>query len=54
MIRHVNAFGASGVNAGVATLWRHLAHWPALLALVHGTFAPLQSIDHALAEWLGR
>lgn len=43
MIRHVNAFGASGVNAGVATLWRHLAHWPALLALVHGAFAPLQS-----------
>jgi hypothetical protein len=43
MIRHVNAFGASGVDAGVATLWRHLAHWPALLALVHGAFAPLQS-----------
>ena len=43
MIRHVNACGASGVNAGVATLWRHLAHWPALLALVHGAFAPLQS-----------
>jgi hypothetical protein len=43
MIRHVNAFGSSGVDAGVATLWRHLAHWPALLALVHGAFAPLQS-----------
>jgi hypothetical protein len=43
MIRHVNAFGASGANAGVATLWRHLAHWPALLALIHGALAPLQS-----------
>jgi hypothetical protein len=43
MIRHVNAFGSSGVDAGVATLWRHLAHWPALLALIHGAFAPLQS-----------
>ena len=42
MIRHVNAFGSSGVDAGVATLWRHLAHWPALLALIHGAFAPLQ------------
>ena len=43
MIRHVNAFGSSGVDAGVATLWRHLAHWPALLAMIHGAFAPLQS-----------
>ena len=42
MIRHVNAFGSSGVDAEVATLWRHLAHWPALLALIHGAFAPLQ------------
>ena len=36
----VNAFGSSGVNAGVAMLWRHLAHWPALLARIHGAFAP--------------
>jgi hypothetical protein len=43
MIRHVNAFGSSGVDAEVATLWRHLAHWPALLALIHGAIAPLQS-----------
>jgi hypothetical protein len=43
IIRHVNAFGASVVDAGVATLWRHLAHWPALLALVYCAFAPLQS-----------
>lgn len=50
MIRHVNAFGSSGVDAGVATLWRHLAHWPALLALVHAAFAGPQSrglIDQA-------
>ena len=50
MIRHVNAFGSSGVDAGVATLWRHLAHWPALLALIHAAFAGLQSrglIDRA-------
>jgi hypothetical protein len=36
--------------AGIATLWRHLAHWPALLALIHCAFAPLQSrrlIDQA-------
>ncbi len=43
MVRHVNAFGAQGIDAGVATLWRHLAHWPGLLAIVHAAFAPLQS-----------
>jgi len=43
LIRHVNAFGAPGIDANVATLWRHLAHWPGLLALVHAAFAPLQS-----------
>jgi len=50
IIRRVNAFGAAGIDAGVATLWRHLAHWPGLLALTHCAFAPLQSrglIDEA-------
>lgn len=42
LIRHVNAFGAPGLDANVATLWRHLAHWPALLALAYTAFAPLQ------------
>ena len=43
MIRHVNRFGAPGIEAGVATLWRHLAHWPGLLALVHSAYAPFQA-----------
>lgn len=43
IIRRVNAFGASGIDAGIATLWRHLAHWPGFLALIHCGFAPLQS-----------
>jgi hypothetical protein len=53
IIRRVNAFGASDIDAGIATLWRHLAHWPALLALIHCAFAPLQSrglIDEANAQ----
>lgn len=53
IIRRVNAFGAAGIDAGIATLWRHLAHWPALLALIHSAFAPLQSrglIDEANAR----
>jgi len=40
LIRHVNAFGAPGIDAHVATLWRHLGHWPNLLSLVYSAFAP--------------
>lgn len=40
LIRHVNAFGAPGIDAHVATLWRHLGHWPNLLALIYSAFAP--------------
>ena len=43
LIRHVNAFGAPGIDAHVATLWRHLAHWPGLLALIHSGLTPLQA-----------
>jgi hypothetical protein len=43
LIRHVNAFGAPGIDAHVATLWRHLGHWPNLLALIYSGFAPLQA-----------
>lgn len=43
MIREVNSFGAPGIDAGVATLWRHLAHWPGLLALIYSAFAPWQA-----------
>lgn len=49
MVRHVNAFGAPGIDANVATLWRHLAHWPALLALIHAGF----STRHASGEIVG-
>jgi len=43
LIRHVNTFGTPGIDAHVATLWRHLAHWPGLLALIYTAFAPLQA-----------
>jgi len=43
LIRHVNAFGAPGIDAHVATLWRHLGHWPNLLSLVYSAFAPKQA-----------
>jgi len=40
LIRHVNAFGAPGIDAHVATLWRHLGHWPNMLSLIYSAFAP--------------
>jgi hypothetical protein len=43
MVRQVNALGASGPDAHVATLWRHLAQWPAFLALTHAAMHPLQT-----------
>jgi hypothetical protein len=44
IIRKVNAFGSpGGINSQVATLWRHLAHWPRFLSLVHDELKPLQT-----------
>ncbi|MGD2140570.1 MAG: hypothetical protein PVH25_09255 [Burkholderiales bacterium] len=40
LVRKVNAFGAPGIDAHVATLWRHLAHWPGLLCLIDSALAP--------------
>lgn len=63
LIQHVNALGAHGIDAGVATLWRHLAHWPGLLALIQAAFAPKQADGSitaatvevtALADTVGR
>ncbi len=53
LIRHVNAFGASGIDAHVATLWRHLGHWPHFLSLVHSAFAPAHT-DGSIAQAAGR
>ena len=49
LIRHVNAFGAPSIDAHVATLWRHLGHWPNLLALIYCAFAPLHA-DGSIAS----
>ena len=53
LVTQVNCFGAHNDAANVATLWRHLAHWPSLLSLVHESFAPLQAsgdISRATAQ----
>ena len=53
LIRHVNAFGAPGIDAHVATLWRHLGHWPNLLSLIHAAFAPRHA-DGSIADAANR
>ena len=42
-IRHLGGWGERKENEVLATLWRHLAHWPGLLALIQSGFAPLQA-----------
>ena len=42
LLRNINLFGAVAGDSGLATLWRHLGHWPGLLAVIHAGLAPLQ------------
>ena len=42
LLQHLNRFGAVPGEPGLATVWRHLAHWPGLLAVIHAGLAPLQ------------
>ncbi len=57
LLRHLNRFGATPDEPGLATLWRHLAHWPGLLALVHAGLAPLWkdgTIQRAIQQLLAQ
>ncbi len=45
----LNLLGARPDEPVMATLYRHLAHWPGLLALMHTGFAPLDA-DGRLAK----
>ena len=55
LLQHLNRFGAAPGEPGLATIWRHLAHWPGLLAVIHAGLAPLQqdgTIQHATRQVL--
>ena len=42
LLQHINSIGTAAPSGrGLPTLWRHLARWPGLLALIHAAFAPL-------------
>lgn len=51
LLQDINRFG--GGTGALATLWRHLAHWPGLLAAIQDGFAPLQQ-SGALLEAMQR
>jgi hypothetical protein len=51
LLERVKLLGATNDNPSIATLWRHLAHWPGLLSLVIESYEPMQEegeIDGAI------
>ena len=40
LLQDINSFGGGSTDGGLATLWRHLAHWPGLLAVIRASLAP--------------
>lgn len=55
LLHELNQYGASPDEPGLASLWRHLAHWPGLLTLIHAGLGPLQkdgSIDQSIQQLL--
>ena len=45
LLLDINRFGAFPDEPGMATLWRHLAHWPDVLAVIHEALSPLEEND---------
>lgn len=43
LVLALNRFGARPDEPILATMYRHLAYWPGLLALMHAGFAPLEA-----------
>jgi len=42
LLENLNRFGSVPDQPGLATIWRHLAHWPGFLSVVHASLAPLE------------
>lgn len=53
LVRAINLLGARPDEPILATMYRHLAHWPGLLALMHAGWAPLAA-DGRLAAAIAR
>ncbi len=42
LLEEISFLGSSDPDPSIATLWRHLAHWPELLRLIIDSYSPLQ------------
>jgi hypothetical protein len=40
-LESVDRYGTDGAHSGIATFWRHLGHWPGLIAETDARLAPL-------------
>jgi hypothetical protein len=40
-LESVDRYGTDGAHSGIATFWRHLGHWPGLIAEIDARLAPL-------------
>jgi len=52
MVLALNALGSTAERPILASMYRHMAHWPGALALAHGVLAPLHArgeLQHAIA-----
>jgi hypothetical protein len=50
LLEHLNRIGKATPPSGIATLWRHLSHWPGLLAVIYAGLMPLHSdgsVEHS-------
>jgi hypothetical protein len=57
LVMTMNRLGAKPGDSVLASMYRHLAHWPAYLALAWTMIAPLDAdsrLDHAIADALTR
>ncbi len=52
LIRRINLLGDRGQGRIIASMYRHLAHWPGFLALSHVQLAPL-AVDGRLDTMIG-
>ena len=43
LLQDIHDLSAISKEPGIATIWRHLSHWPGLLSLIYAGMAPLAS-----------
>ncbi len=57
LLERIKHLGADGEDSALATLWRHLAHWPRLLEQVIAGYEPMQQdgrLQNSILEMMER